>query len=55
VHLKGEERSKLESALRRYEHLFYGLQSEELGCTSQVEPSIVTGNAKPQKSPFRIP
>ena len=34
AHLKGEDRSLLETTLRRYEHLFYGLKCEELGCTS---------------------
>jgi len=43
AHLKGKDRSILEVVLRRYEHLFCGLRSEELGCTSQVEHSIDTG------------
>jgi len=35
---------------------FYGLGSRELGCTSQIEHSIETGNARPiKKSPYRIP
>jgi hypothetical protein len=37
AHLKGEDRSMLESALRRYNHLFYVLKSKELGCTAQVK------------------
>jgi len=56
AHIKGEDRSMLENALRRYKHLFYGLNSEELGCTSQVEHSIETGDARPIKqNPYRIP
>ena len=56
AHLKGKDRSTLEIVLRKYEHLFYGFQSEELGCTSQVEHSIETGDARPiKKSPYRIP
>jgi hypothetical protein len=36
--------------------LFYGLGSKKLGCTSQIENSIETGDAKPiKKSPYRIP
>ena len=46
----------LENALRRYKHLFYGLNSEELGCTSQVEHSIETADARPiKRNPYRIP
>ena len=42
--------------LRRYEHLFYELKSRKLGCTSQVEHSIETGDARPiKKNPYRIP
>jgi len=56
AHLEGEDRSMLEAALRRYEHLFYALKSEELGCTSQVEHSIETGDARPiKRNPYRIP
>ena len=56
AHLKGEERSLLELALRQYEHLFYGLKSEELGCTGQVEHSIETGDARPiKRNHYRIP
>jgi hypothetical protein len=56
AHLKGEDRSMLEVALRRYTHLFYRLKSEELGCTGQVEHSIETGDARPiKKNPYRIP
>jgi len=46
----------LEPVLRKYEHLIYGLESTELGCTSQVEHSIDTGKAKPiKKNPYRTP
>jgi hypothetical protein len=55
-HLERRDRHILEPVLRRYMHLFYGLGSRELGCTSQVEHSIETGDAKPiKKSPYRTP
>jgi len=42
--------------LWQYQHLFYGIGSKELGCTSQVQHSIDTGDAKPiKKNPYRIP
>jgi len=48
--------SILGAVLRRYEHLFYGLESEELGSISQVERSIETGDARTRKeNPCRIP
>ena len=50
-----KHRNILEAVLR-YEHLFYGLGSRELVCTSQIEHSIETGDARPiKKSPYRIP
>ena len=56
AHLKHAERRTLEPVLRRYKHLFYGLGSNQLGCTSQVEHSIETGDAKPiKRNPYRIP
>jgi len=56
AHLKIAERRTLEPVLRKYKHLFYGLGSTQLGCTSQVEHSIETGDAKPiKRSPYRIP
>ena len=56
AHLKSAERRTLEPVLRKYKHLFYGLGSTQLGCTSQVEHSIETGDAKPiKRSPYRIP
>ena len=56
AHLKRKNRGLLETVLRQYEHLFYGLNSEELGCTSQVEHCIETGEAKPiKRNPYRIP
>ena len=56
AHLKHAERRTLEPVLRRYKHLFYGLGSTQLGCTSQVEHSIETGDAKPiKRNPYRIP
>jgi hypothetical protein len=54
--LKSAERNILGPVLRKYKHLFYGLESTQLGCTSQVEHSIETGNAKPiKRNPYRIP
>jgi hypothetical protein len=51
-----EGRNILEAELRRYKHLFYGLESRELGCTSQEEHGIETGYARPiKKSPYMIP
>ena len=36
--------------------MFYGIGSLELGCTSQVEHSIETGDAKPiKRNPYRTP
>ena len=56
AHLNGKDRYILEPVLRRYKHLFYGLDSTELGCTSQVEHSIDTGEARPiKKNPYRTP
>jgi len=52
AHLKGEDRSMLEVALRRYMHLFYGLKSEDLGCTGQVEHSIDRGCDNHKKEPL---
>lgn len=44
------------SFLRKYRYLFYGLGSAELCCTSQVEHSIETGDARPtNRNPYRIP
>jgi hypothetical protein len=40
--------------LRRYKHLFYGLGSNNLGSTSQVEHNIETGDARPiKRNPYR--
>ena len=56
AHLKEEDLSLLEIALRRYERLFYGIKSEELWCTGQVEQGIETGDARPiKRNPCRIP
>jgi hypothetical protein len=56
THLDKKDRYILEAVLRRCKQLFYGLGSKELGCTSQIEHSIETGDAKPiKKSPYRIP
>ena len=56
AHLKREDRNILEAVLRWYECLFYGIKSEELGCTSQVEHNIETGDARPIKqNPYIIP
>jgi hypothetical protein len=56
THLNRKDRNILEAVVRQYKHLFYGLGSKELGCTSQIEHSIETGDAKPiKKSPYMIP
>jgi hypothetical protein len=56
THLDRKDRKILEAVLRRYKHLFYGLGSKELGCTSQIEHSIETGDARRiKKCPYRIP
>jgi hypothetical protein len=56
THLREEDRYILESVLRQYKHLFYGLGSKELGSTSQVEQSIETGDARPiKRSTYRNP
>jgi hypothetical protein len=56
AHLRNTECRILEPVLRKYKHLFYGLGSTQLGCTSQVEHSIETGDAKPiRRNPYRIP
>jgi hypothetical protein len=56
AHVEVKDRKILEAVLSRYKHLFYGLESKELGCTSQVEHSIETGDARPiKKCPYRIP
>jgi hypothetical protein len=50
-----EDRLILENVLRQYKHLFYGLGNKELGCTTHVEHSIETGDARPiKKNPYRI-
>ena len=55
AHLGNAERRIAEPVLRKYKHLFYGLGSTQLGCTSQVEHSIETGDAKPiKRNPYRI-
>ena len=43
VHLKNKERQILEPVLRRYCHLFYGIGSPDIGCTSQVQHTIEQG------------
>ena len=55
-HLRKEEQKVLGTGLRQYKHLFYGLGSTKLGCTSQMEHSIDTGDARPiKRNPYRIP
>ena len=54
AHLDVKDRYILEPVLQQYKHLFYGLGSTELGCTSQVEHSIDTGDARPiKRNPYR--
>ena len=56
AHFGAMDRDILKPVLRQYRYLFYGLESTELGCTSQVEHSIETGEAKPiKKNPCRTP
>ena len=56
MHLAKREQCILEPVLRKYQHLFYGLGSIELGSTSQVEHSIETGDARPiKRNPYRTP
>ena len=44
------------TSLRRYKHLFYGLGSRQVGCASQVEHAIDTGDARPiKRNPYRTP
>jgi hypothetical protein len=53
AHLNKEDQRDV---LWKYKHLFYGVGSRELGCTSQVKHSIDTGDAKPiKRNPYRIP
>ena len=55
-HLDAKDCYILETVLQRYKHLFYGLGSIELVCSSQVEHSIETGDARPiKRTPYRIP
>jgi hypothetical protein len=56
VHLRGKDRQILEPVLQKYCHLFYGIGSTDIGCTSQVQHVIETGDARPiKKNPYRIP
>jgi len=56
AHLDGKDRYILEPLLQQYKHLFYGLGSTKLGCISQVEHSIDTGDARPiKRNPYRTP
>jgi hypothetical protein len=56
AHLNKQDQQILGNALWKYKHLFYGLGSRELGCTSQVKHSIDTGEARPVKrNPYRTP
>ena len=41
AHLGRQEQKMLKSVLRKYRHIFYGIGSTDLGCTSQVQHSIV--------------
>ena len=54
AHLRTKDFHILGAVLRHYQHLFYGLGSKDLGCTSQIEHSIDTGEARPiKKNPYR--
>jgi hypothetical protein len=56
THLKKTDHHILESVLRQYKHLFYGLGTTDLGSTKQAEHSIETGDARPiKRTPYRTP
>jgi len=56
AHLRTRDFQILGAVLRQYQHLFYGLGSKDLGCTSQIEHSIDTEEARPRKrNPYRTP
>jgi hypothetical protein len=56
AHLGERDPQILEPILWQYVHLFYGIGSRELGCTSQIEHGIETGEATPiKRNPYRIP
>ena len=55
AHLTDRERCTLEPVLQ-FKHLFYGLGSQQVGCASQVEHAIDTGDARPiKRNPYRTP
>jgi hypothetical protein len=56
AHLQGQDRRILEPVLQKHCHLFYGIGSTDIGCTSRVQHVIETGDARPiKKNPYRIP
>jgi len=56
AHLTDKDRCTLEPVLQRYKHLFSGLGSQQVGCASQVEHVIDTGDARPiKRNPYRTP
>jgi hypothetical protein len=55
-HLTKDERRILGPVLQKYCHLFYGFASTDIGCTSQVQHVIETGDNRPiRRNPYRIP
>lgn len=45
----------MEVVFRKYRRVFYGLGSTDLGCTSQVEHSIETEDARSiKRNPYRV-
>jgi hypothetical protein len=56
AHLPSSEQQILQPVLQKYSHLFYGIGSTDIGCTSQVQHAIETGDARPiKRNPYRIP
>jgi len=48
-HLTKNDQNLLSSVLKKYHHLFYGVDNSSLGCTSQVQHTVDTGDAQPIK------
>jgi hypothetical protein len=56
AHLNKKDQRILGDVLWKCKHLFYGLGSKELWCTSQVKHRIDTGEARPiKRNRYRIP
>ena len=48
-HLTNTDQRLLVSVLKKYRHLFYGIDNLSLGCTSQKQHAVDTGDAQPIK------